>query len=608
MGIESTHRQRDSLRVRLLLAFVGLALVPLFGSNAIGYWKARRILVDHAEANLAAVADIQADHVEERLDQRRLYLEAIATGNRFLEAAAHRFAGAGGDAMAAAATPTEVTAYLRRKLQESERFDALALFTPQGRLIASTDDQAPVSAWPPQAGAGVVLLRPLGNEAPPVLRLASPVREDGGDVVAVLAGSVPLAHGVEFLDIPQHVAGSIESFIVDGRGRPIFVSHPHGHVEYGQRLASPAVRLPPGVLSRYRDREGVDVIGTSAELPTYGWTFVTEVPLDDVLGDLRSLRALSLLLGGIFAPLVLLAAWLMAGGIAAPVGRLVDAARRVGGGDLEARVPVGGPPEVAALGTAFNDMAAELARSQERIRRLHEQEIARAEQLATVGELASGIAHEIKNPMVGISNGMDLILRRVKGDAALEPIAEEMHRQTRRIESAVRDLLAYARPAEPVLGPVAARAVAERALNLVRPHAHRQGVRVAAVVDGDVPTLHADADQLGQAVVNLLLNAVEFSPDGSEVLLSVRQKESGVAITVEDEGPGVPEEVRDRLFRPFFTTRHSGTGLGLSITRGIVERHGGRISVGASARGGAAFSMWLPLSTPADPNGAGEAP
>ncbi len=363
-------------------------------------------------------------------------------------------------------------------------------------------------------------------------------------------------------------------------------------------MASPLIHLPPGSRARYLDREGVEVLGASAELSAYGWLFVTEVPVTEVLGDLRSLRSLSLALGGIFAPLVLIAAWLMAGGIVAPVRRLVGATRELGSGNLDVRVSVHGQDEVAELGTAFNEMAEELSSNQRRIERLHRQKIERAEQLATVGELASGLAHEIKNPVVGISNGLDLILRRLEGDTTLEPIAAEMSRQLKRIEMAVRDLLAYARPPELRIAATSPNEVVQRAATLVEPGASKKGVRIERVLDPELPLIPADAELLGQAIVNLLLNAVEFSPADGEVRVTTRLGPEEVIISVQDRGAGIPHDVKDQLFKPFFTTRHAGTGLGLPITRGIVERHGGRITVDSRPGEGALFTLVIPIGKP----------
>ncbi|HZD03364.1 MAG TPA: HAMP domain-containing protein, partial [Longimicrobiales bacterium] len=426
MTTEGGRSPREGvLRRRLLGAFLLLSLVPLFGSNAIGYLRSRGIVEGLVTRYLEGMAGLEAAHVQGTVEQRLLYLAAIGNGNRFLEAAAQGHGPGAVEGMAAVADRAAARAYLRRKLEESGRFGALALFTRSGTLVASTDRGEAVAGWSPEGTAPVALLRAATPTSSPTLRLTVAVTDQPGVPEAWLVATIPLNEAGEFLEIPEHVAGTIESFITDAQGRPIFVSHVHGHLRYDQPLASPLLEMAPGAHARYLNPEGVEVIGALAALPAYGWRFLMEVPAADALGELGALRNLSLMLGSLFAVLVLAAGWFLAGGIVAPVRRLVTAARALGAGDLEVRVPDPGRDEIGELSEAFNEMAGELAANQKRLAQLHRREIERAQQLATVGELASGVAHEIKNPVVGISNGLDLVLRRVD-DPGLEPITSEM--------------------------------------------------------------------------------------------------------------------------------------------------------------------------------------
>jgi len=594
-GLASGRPRREGvLRRRLLGAFLLLSLVPLFGSNAIGYRRSRGIVGHLVSRYLDGMASVQALHIQGRVEQRLLYLAAIANGNRFLEAAALRGTGRDGADMAAVADPEAVRDYLTRKLDESGHFGALALFSPTGERLASTDTSSGLNRWSPDDSAAVTVERMTGSTWPPALRLAVPVANDAGARLAYLVATIPLNEGGEFLEIPKHVAGTIESFIVDGRGLPVFVSHPHGDLRYDRPLESPLARAGGETQARYRNREGVDVIGASAALPSLGWRFVAEVPAADALGDLATLRNLSLMLGSLFAALVLVAGWGLAGGIVAPVRRLVTATRALGAGRLDVRVPDPGEDEIGELSEAFNEMAAELKANHERLDQMHRREIERAQQLATVGELASGVAHEIKNPVVGISNGLDLVLRRVE-DPALDPITSEMQRQLRRIEDAVRDLLAFARPARPEVAPADIDRVVSRALALVGPAAGKKKVTIVPRLAGDLPPIDIDAELVGQALVNLLMNAVQASPEGSSVNLETAVRDGAIRIDVVDRGPGLNTVELERIFKPFYTTKHSGTGLGLPITRGIVERHGGTIEAESAPGAGSRFTVILPL-------------
>ncbi len=255
--------------------------------------------------------------------------------------------------------------------------------------------------------------------------------------------------------------------------------------------------------------------------------------------------------------------------------------------------------EIGELGASFNRMAGELERASARVEELHRAELERAGQLATVGELAAGVAHEIKNPIAGISGGMDLIGRRVPDDPELRQIVEEMRRQTDRVSVAVRDLLSFARPVEPRLAPTAVNVVAERSKALIAPAAEGAGVSIVDQLSAALPAVHADEELLGQCVVNLLMNAIQAAGKGGWVRLATTAEEDGVTIAVTDSGEGVPPGMLEQIFKPFFTTKHQGTGLGLSITADIIARHEGRISVENEQGAGASFRIWLP----SDPDG-----
>lgn len=592
-------RRDGALRRRILGAFLILSLIPLFGSNAVGYARSRVIVEGLVGRFLDGMAGIQAAHVQDRLGQRLLYLSAVATGNRFLEAAVEREAPAASTpGMAEVADSPAVGAYLERKRTETSRFDILSLHRLDGTVLASTGSDQPLTPEVAASAPGFVVVRGGGGETPPALRFIVRVADAQGRLEAYLSATVVLDRDGEFLEIPPHVSGNVESFLLDESGRPVFVSHPHGHVDYDRPLASPLLTAPPGGHTVYADREGVQVIGASARLPGSDWLFVAEAPVSDALAELGELRTLSLLLGSLFAALVLVAAWMMAGSIVAPLHRLVESTRRLSRGELDVRIAHPGRGEIGELGEAFNDMASAMEADRVRIAALHRQEIERAQQLATVGELASGIAHEIKNPVVGISNGLDLVLRRTD-DPALEPITSEMKRQLHRIDGAIRDLLTFARPRRPEVGPVDPVHLVERALSLVTPAAGRQHVKVVLHrPENPLPRLFADEDLLQQALVNLLMNALQFSPSGAEVTITPGIEGERVRIAIQDEGPGIPEADLEQVFKPFFTTRHSGTGLGLPISRGIVEQHGGRLTVENAPRGGARFSVTLPVEGP----------
>lgn len=593
-GKTKTGTLSGGLGRRLLMWFLLLSLIPLLGSNTIGYLRTQVIIEALVERYLGGVSDLQARRVREGMEQHFLYLSAIGRGNRFLVAAAESVPESDRLEMSGIADSAAVYGYLRRQLEELGTFGALALVQLDGTVIAATSEDP----WRSFLGSGepprLTVARGGNSEESPSLGLGIALEDEDGVTIAYLLGTIAIGHASDFLEIPEHVAESIESFILDEAGRPIFVSHTHGYLRYDTPLATPLLDMPVGSTERYRDREGVEVLGTSVSIPEYSWLFVNEVPVDDALVGLRQLRSVSTIVGLLFTLMVAGAAWLVAGGIVAPIERLVAAARRVASGDLEARVQVDVGDEIGELGHAFNDMTEELAGNAARIEELHQLELERAEQLATVGELASGLAHEIKNPVIGISSGLDLVVRRTGGDEKLSPIVTEMKRQLRRIEAAIKDLLAFARPPSPTLLPGRINEVVRRSVVLVEPAAEKAGVSLVLELDGELPQLKLDSDLVGQAVINLVINAIHATERGGSVVLSTRGLENGVELTVRDTGSGIAEENFRQLFRPFFTTRHSGSGLGLSITKSIIERHGGRITVDTIVGEGSCFTIMLP--------------
>lgn len=230
-----------------------------------------------------------------------------------------------------------------------------------------------------------------------------------------------------------------------------------------------------------------------------------------------------------------------------------------------------------------------------------ERRMMRSEKLAVVGSLAAGLAHEIGTPLNVISATAEYLM--LDGaPAERERRLREIVGETDRISRLVRELLTFARGSAPGRAPVDARAAVERVLSLLALAAEKKRVRVEADLPDGLPPVLADPDGLHQVLVNLLVNAVSAVAEGGRVGVRARPGGDGgaqVALEVHDDGPGVPEALRERIFDPFFTTRPDGTGLGLAVCARIVAAHGGDIRVGQGPLGGACFTVQLPAATEA---------
>jgi two-component system NtrC family sensor kinase len=596
-------RTRSRLNLRLLMWFLVFSLVPLLVTNAVGYQRSE-VLIEHLVENyIAAIAQVQAQHVRDRIDHNLQMLEAITAGNDFLAAAAIRASGQDAGQMGTVASPAAVNGYLTRKLKELGIFESLQLSSLDGRIIAAAGrrDLLATKTIPQDPSSFSASVEGGPDSALPVFRFSEAVQPSGGPTVAFLQAAVGMDSARGFLQIPAQLAGHVDSFIIDDTGRPLYASHPHGPVTYSEPLRTPLISMPPGSSARFRDDDGVELIGTVTAINGFPWRYLAEVPANEALGDLRKLRDLSLLLELVFVGLLITTAWMVARDIVAPLHRLVDATRKVGRGDLSVRVSAREPDEIGELGRAFNEMTLALAETTERVHELHQREIERASQLATVGELASGVAHEIRNPVVSVSNGLDLVRRRVGVDATLEPIMEEMGRQLRRIQQTLHELLAFARPAAPALAPTYGNAVVQRAARLVQPAADRAGVVIDVRCGEANPHFLADEELLNQALVNVLMNAIEATPDHGHIDVTTHVEAREFVIAIADSGRGIADHDLENVFKPFFTTRHTGTGLGLPISRDIVQRHGGRLALQSRVGEGTIVTIHLPVRDTLEP-------
>lgn len=283
--------------------------------------------------------------------------------------------------------------------------------------------------------------------------------------------------------------------------------------------------------------------------------------------------------------------WLNRRLVVRPVAALVEGTRRVGEGDLTTSLPVSGNHELGELAASFNRMTERLAETQ--------RQLAQADKLASVGRLAAGLAHEINNPLTGVLSYASLLRKRLESDEGSREDLDVIIRETIRCRSIIRELLDFARPAQPLRKATDLNEVVKKAVSVVMIQLSLNHVNLSLDLAGDLPTAEADGNQIQQVMVNLLLNAGDaLGSEGGMIRVSTRHEPQGfVELVVEDDGRGIDPEDLPRLFEPFFSTKGPrGTGLGLAVTWGIVEAHGGSIDVQSQLGRGTQFTVRLPLA------------
>jgi two-component system NtrC family sensor kinase len=299
--------------------------------------------------------------------------------------------------------------------------------------------------------------------------------------------------------------------------------------------------------------------------------------------------------------LIALVCIVLAGVIAVPIARvvtrpvadLVEANRRLARGDMTIRVQAHGSGELAMLGRSFNSMAETLHQTQ--------QELLQKEKLASMGQLAAGVAHEINNPLGTILLFADVMHKEAARDDPRRNDLQMIIQETTRCKNIVADLLNFARQQEVLAQETDVQALLEQVIEGVSYQSVFDNVQIVCQFAPGLPTIQADPSQLQQVFINLLNNAAEAMGGDGTVTLTTRPVDSHwVEIEVGDTGCGIPEENLGKLFTPFFTTKSpgKGTGLGLSIVYGIIKMHRGQIDVQSKAGEGTTFTVTLPVRLP----------
>ena len=282
--------------------------------------------------------------------------------------------------------------------------------------------------------------------------------------------------------------------------------------------------------------------------------------------------------------------YLVAGRITRPLEKLVVSAKELGRGNYDVEVPTGAQGEVAQLATAFDQMRLSLRQSQTAL--------LKNERLATIGQMASSIIHDLRNPLATISTAAEVLMNDGLSAGRRQTLIETQIRASGRMNTMLAELLEFSRGSYKLnLQRLALADVVERVAQELNVQVSQLGVRLQAEVSPSL-TLDADAEKLGRVIENLIVNSLQaFQQTGrSSGTIVIQAKPQGETVCLElmDDGPGIPDSIRERLFEPFISQgKPGGTGLGLAIARAIVEAHGGKISLADSSHG-AHFVILLP--------------
>jgi signal transduction histidine kinase len=608
-----------SFRSRILVALLAVGVVPVVMLGLMSYEVNRQELTE-------TVGTAQAQAAAEVARQFETFVlngvEHLETSTRYLPLATL----SAGDASAALRIPFRQLPWVNVLVLLSDRGDA---------LVSPVFEAAP--------GAGAELREPIGapeldafsRSVPLATVLASDVAI-GPPYVGGRTGAPRVAVAVRIEAVPPRVlaaelslaqlaarlqelaAADGAAFLVDGRGQVIA----HGgdeaalSAEERQLVERGVASLAPEVRSVTR-ADGRAWLATFAPVRTLGWGVVLARPEAVALRTAHRARAYTLF----WAVAALVTAGgigvFLSRGVSIPVARLSEAARAVTEGRYDEEVAVERQDELGDLAAAFNHMAREVSRRDEEIRRWADElsrrveqktselrgaqdQIARARRLAALGSLGAGVAHEINNPMTAIV-GLVSVARKNVGpdsrDGQLLGTALEQAMRVTRIVDDLRQLAEHQRHDVGVQFPLSV--AVQAAIEVHAQDAERGGVSLHACLDDALPPVQGDPVQIQQVVGHLLRNAIAATPEGGEVRVSVTEVDGGaLKLSVSDNGRGIPEAMRERIFDPFFARkeRGGGVGLGLTVSNCIVEAHHGKLQVASEEGKGSTFTVLLPAA------------
>lgn len=475
----------------------------------------------------------------------------------------------------------------------------LAVLDVGGRVVAASHPAwigRGADALPGGAGSGGPIEGPLhgDGQAAPLLRFTVPVH-DPDHAGTTLGWLVALMDWERELGVLAHerrsllsVGLDVEVLVLDTGGTVLGGwGREAGPWRIGEQVQT-AADIADSTAARVDEASGMLLAEAPLAEGLPRWSVVVATPLAEAHAPARSMARR--LAGALAATLaVALALALLAARRASRALReLTDAARAVGRGERPpGEVAVRSHDEIGLLAEAFNRMAADLKRA--------ERDLVEAAKFSFVGELASGVAHEVRTPL-GVLRSSAQILERtlpLKDDESRE-LLRMLRDEVDRIERVVSSLLSLGRPRQKhiestPLGPLLARAAA-----FVEPQAREKGITVWCGPGGDAPAA-CDPELIYQVVLNLLVNAVQILPPNGRIEVRALPPAGGrPGFEIHDDGPGMSEEVRARIFEPYFTRRAGGTGLGLTFVQRVVHEHRGEVTVESAPGRGTTFRVRLP--------------
>ena len=279
-----------------------------------------------------------------------------------------------------------------------------------------------------------------------------------------------------------------------------------------------------------------------------------------------------------------------------PISKLKDKMKKAQEGDLDVPSSPFKSDEIGSLTKNFDDMIRKLKDANHKVEELYNEQIVKAGHLASIGELAAGLAHEIKNPIAGMKGALEIFIQRTDETDPKKEIFTEMLLQIEKINQVVQDLLIYAKPKEMEINQIDPNDCMHNAIKLAKPHINSKDIRFHFQPLETDRLAQMDCNKIQEVLLNLILNSIASIDKAGEISIELQEKNKNeLEIIFTDNGKGIKKEHLSQVFQPFFTTKRRGTGLGLSICKNIIEAHNGSIEVTSVENERTTFYIRLPI-------------
>ncbi len=576
-----------SFRAKLLALFSGLGVAPILLVGVYNYIRSMEALEGLIVARTGYTADRAAEEIGYRYAQRQsdLLLLADNAETKNLYRAHSEGDRAAWDAAYGSADP-----YLRRAWEVvGAPYQRVEFRDASGAVLYEM-------GLPPYAA------EQRTKPSPDLIELVQPIRDhETSQKLGTLATIVHLDSILPRARLDTSF-GREGYCVVFDRENGIILHHPRRAFvqQSASKLFGPTGwHLGPDVFSRksgsFIFEEGASRwMASFASLTVPRWTVIATASIDEFAMPFARTRTINLVFVILITVAIAFAFYLMTRRATSSLERLTAAADEIAGGNFEPSLPRPGSDEVGKLSAAFAVMVKEV---REMLRRIEQ-----SRHMAAVGQFASQLSHEIRNPLTSIKLNLqslerDVSSRRIPPDCA-RPV-QICLREINRLDRVVRGALSLARTPSSTLQTCSVHASVEEALDVLRPQLEGRNIAIESDMRASRDTVLGDSERLKGVFLNLLLNSADAMPGGGMIRISTDVSDSAIRIRVMDEGPGVPPDLKDKIFEPFFSTKKEGTGFGLALALQTVEEQGGTLKLleGETVGGGAVFVVELPLAS-----------